>query len=53
MKKTITISRFADELVQRIQDTKSIDCCKDELLNLAQIAKEKIGDHPIEVNWAD
>ena len=53
MKKKITVSQFAEELVERIKDTKSIDCCKSELLNLAQIAKEKIGDEMIEVSWQD
>lgn len=53
MKKMITVSEFADELVQRIGDTKSIDCCKEELVNLANLAKEKIGDEKIEVNWKD
>lgn len=53
MKKKITVSQFADELVQRIDDAKTIDCCKEELLSLANIAKDKIGDELIEVNWQD
>ncbi|MGK5094668.1 hypothetical protein WDW89_21970 [Deltaproteobacteria bacterium TL4] len=51
MKKVITISEFADELAQRIKNAKTIDCCKDELLSLAKIAKKEIGDKKIEVNW--
>lgn len=53
MKKMITVSQFADELVQRIEDAKTIDCCKEELINLANLAKEKLGDEKIEVNWKD
>lgn len=53
MKKKITVSQFADELVQRIENAKSIDCCKEELVNLANLAKEKMGDERIEVNWKD
>ncbi len=53
MKKKITVSEFADELAQRIDNSKSIDCCKDELMNLANLAKEKIGEELIEVNWRD
>ena len=53
MKKMITVTEFADELVQRIEEAKTIDCCKEELINLATLAKEKIGDEKIEVNWKD
>lgn len=53
MKKKITVSQFADELVWRINEAKSIDCCKEELLNLAQLAKAKMGDELIEVTWKD
>ncbi len=53
MKKVITISEFAAELEKRIGAAKTIDCCKEEILNLAQIAKENIGDKNIEVNWKE
>ena len=53
MKKMITISRFADELIERIEKAKDIDCCKEEIRNLAEIARSKIGDERIEVNWKD
>jgi hypothetical protein len=53
MKKTITIAEFADELVKRIDSSKGIDCCSDEIKNLAAIAKESIGTQSIEVNWKD
>ncbi|MBF0349418.1 MAG: hypothetical protein HQM11_00210 [SAR324 cluster bacterium] len=51
MKKTITIKEFADELIRRISEAKTIDCCKEELVKLATIAKNEIGEKKIEVNW--
>lgn len=51
MKKKITISEFADELIQRVEASKDIECCKEEIINLAKIAKKNIGDQQIEVNW--
>jgi hypothetical protein len=53
MKKEITIAMFADELVKRIENARTIDCCKEELKNLAAIAKKEIGDKMIEVEWKD
>ncbi len=53
MKKTIKISEFSEELVRRIDDAKTIDCCKDEIKLLAKIAKDSIGDKDIEVTWVD
>lgn len=50
-KRIITIEALANELEQRLNNNKSIDCCKVELLALAKIAKNKIGDEMIEVNW--
>jgi len=51
MKKTITVQEFATELTKRINEAKTIECCKDEILNLAQLAAKKIGSEKIEVNW--
>lgn len=53
MKKTITIAQFADELVQRIEKAKTIDCCKEEIKKLAEMAKKEMGKRTIEVNWKD
>jgi len=53
MKKIITISEFADELTKRIDNSKDIDCCSEEIKNLAAIAKESIGSQTIEVTWKD
>jgi hypothetical protein len=53
MRKKITISQFSDELIARIEKSKGIDCCKTEIKNLAAIAKDKIGNEQIEVEWKD
>lgn len=53
MKKKITVAEFATELVSRIENNKTIDCCRDELINLASIAKKRIGHEMVEVNWKD
>lgn len=53
MKKEITISEFADELKKRLTAGQTVDCCKEELLNLADIVKEKIGSEMITVEWKD
>lgn len=53
MQKEITITAFAEELKKRLNEGKTVDCCKDELLKLADIAKEKIGDEKIIVTWKD
>ena len=52
-KKVITIREFADELETRLKDGRTVDCCKTELLNLAEIIRHKIGDEKIEVDWKD
>jgi hypothetical protein len=53
MKKKITITQFSDELIKRVQESKDIECCREEIVNLANTAKQKIGDQLIEVNWQD
>lgn len=53
MKKKISVREFSDELVRRIDQSKGIDCCKEELKALAILAKEKMGGESIEVNWKD
>jgi len=52
-KKEITISEFSDELKKRLNDHKTVDCCREELLTLADIIKKKIGGEKITVNWKD
>lgn len=52
-KRTITIAALADELMVRLSNNQTVDCCKDELINLANIAKDKIGNEMVEVNWKD
>jgi hypothetical protein len=53
MKKILSVKDFADELVQRIDSKKGIDCCKEEIKKLAALAKKYIGDKEIEVDWKE
>lgn len=53
MKKEITLAQFADELKTRLTVGKTLDCCKDELLALAEIVKRKLPQEKITVNWKD
>ena len=53
MKKKIPVSEFANELMLRLEKNQSVDCCRDELINLAKLAKAKIGGELVEVNWKD
>jgi len=52
-KKEITVRQLCDELKKRIEGTKTIDCCKDEIKNLADIASSKIGDEKVWVHWEE
>jgi hypothetical protein len=52
-KRQITIAEFADELTDRLEKEKTVDCCKEELLNLAEIIKQKIPSEKITVNWKE
>jgi hypothetical protein len=53
MQKEITLDEFADELTIRLNKGKTVDCCKEELLRLAVILKEKLPDEKILVNWKE
>jgi hypothetical protein len=53
MEKEITLAEFADELTVRLQKNKTVDCCKVELLRLAEILKDKLPQEKILVNWKE
>jgi hypothetical protein len=53
MEKEITMVEFADELTERLERGKTVDCCKKELLRLADILKVKIPDEKILVDWKE
>jgi len=53
MQKEITIREFADELKMRIDKDKGIDCCKDEIKRLAELAGQKMPEEKILVTWKD
>jgi|GEM_PF-762807 len=53
MKKEITVKELCAELKKRVGDSKTIDCCKEEIVNLANLAAEKIGEEKVMVDWTD
>ena len=53
MEKEITLAEFADEMVERLNAGKTVDCCKEELIRLADILKDKIPQETIKVHWVD
>ncbi len=53
MQKEITIKEFSDELVQRIDGSKGIDCCKEEIKKLAEMAAKSMPGEKILVTWKD
>ena len=53
MKRKVPVRQFLDELVKRIEDEETIDCCKEEIVQFAKIAREKMGDETIEIDWKD
>ena len=53
MEKQITVTELANELRKRVADAKDIECCKKEILNLAKLASEKIGQEKVTVEWKD
>ncbi len=52
-KRQITIAEFADELLERLEKNKTVDCCREELMNLADLIKMKIPNEKITVNWQE
>jgi hypothetical protein len=52
-KKKITLKEFADELELRLKAGKTVDCCKQELINLAGIIRKKLPGEVIEVDWKE
>ena len=53
MEKEITMAEFAEELKTRLNAGKTVDCCKEELLRLAEILKAKLPNEMIKVTWVD
>lgn len=50
---TISLKVFADELESRLKAGKTIDCCREELIRLADIIRKKLPNETIEVEWKD
>ncbi|MDX9721555.1 MAG: hypothetical protein RBU37_12470 [Myxococcota bacterium] len=53
MRREVTVREFVADLMKRIEDAKTIDCCKEELKTFAQLALEKMPDEKLTVEWKD
>lgn len=53
MKREVTVARFVEDLLKRIDEAKTIDCCKEELKTFARLAASKIPDEKLVVEWKD
>lgn len=53
MKREVTVAKFVEDLLRRIEHAKTIDCCKEELKTFAQLAARKIPDEKLTVEWRD
>lgn len=51
MEKEITLKEFATDLKARIETGKTIDCCKPEIIRLADMAAAKMPAEKIRVEW--
>jgi hypothetical protein len=53
MKREITVREFVRDLLARIEEAKTIDCCKPELRTFAELALQKMPDEKITVEWKE
>lgn len=53
MKKEVSIKDFVKELLQRIEDAKDINCCKEEIKTFCEFVVHKLGEEKISINWKD
>jgi len=53
MKRELTIAEFVKDLLARIDQAKTIDCCKAELKTFAELAARKMPDEKITVEWKE
>ncbi|MFH1812326.1 MAG: hypothetical protein ABIJ09_26555 [Pseudomonadota bacterium] len=51
--KKVRIRDFVDELLKRIEDKQTIDCCVDEIRTFARLVRDRLGDETIEIEWKD
>lgn len=53
MKREITIREFVADLLARIDEAKTIDCCREELKTFAKLALQHMPDQKITVDWKE
>jgi len=53
MKREITVKEFVGDLLKRIETAQTIDCCKEELKQFAELAVRKMPEEKLTVEWKD
>ncbi|MFZ5442225.1 MAG: hypothetical protein ACOZQL_19610 [Myxococcota bacterium] len=53
MQREVTVKQFVVDLLKRIETAKTIDCCKQELKQFAELAAKKMPDEKLTVEWKD
>ena len=51
--KKVPIRDFVDELLRRIENKQTIDCCVEEIRVFARLVRDRLGDETIEIEWKD
>lgn len=47
----VTVKDFVQELLERIDEADTIDCCKEEIKKFALLAMDKMPNETIEIAW--
>lgn len=53
MKREVTVKQFVEDFLKRVEEHKTIDCCKEELKQFAALAVKKMPDETLTVDWKD
>lgn len=53
MMREVTVKQFVADLMLRLETAKTIDCCKAEIKQFAELAAKKMPDEKITVEWKD
>jgi hypothetical protein len=49
----VPVREFVQELFHRIEETQSIDCCREELKKFGELALKHMPDETIEIMWKE
>ena len=53
MKKEVFVCEFVEELLRRMEESKDINCCKEEIKTFCTFAVAKLGEEKISIDWKD